>query len=149
MQEIQDHYYITSEGARRKKVTGAYLDKILYKNETTFTFDKYVTKLKGVFNVLEKYFVPLYEEQMVNNLLDQIMSPKTELKTEVNICRSSHSSTFFKASTYLSTVVTRIYPSANTSSGRFIKRSIYAAGRGDRGDGRGGHFNGRFCGGGR
>ena len=55
--------------------------------------------------MLEKYGIPLYEEQLVEHLLDQIMSPNTELNTEVKICRSSHLSTFFKTSTYLSTVV--------------------------------------------
>ena len=50
---------------------------IFYKNETNFTFEKYVTKIKGVLNVLERYGVPLYEEQMVEHLLDQIMSPNT------------------------------------------------------------------------
>ena len=49
-------------------------------------------------NALGKDGVPLYEEQMVENLLDQIMSPNTELKTEVNIFRSSHLSTFSKHS---------------------------------------------------
>ena len=96
--------------------------------------------------MLEKYGAPLYEEQMVEHLLDQIMSPNTELKTEVNIFRSSHSSTFFKASTYLSTVVARLYPSSNPSSGRFRKRIIYAAGREDRGGRRGGRFNGIYFG---
>ena len=76
-------------------------NKILYKNETTFKFEKYVTKLEGIFNVLETYGVPLYEEQMFGHLLDHIMSRNKELKTEVNICRSSHSSKFVKASTYL------------------------------------------------
>ena len=66
----------------------AVLKKIFYKNETTFTFEKYVTKLKGIFNVLEKYGVPLYEEQMVEHILEHIMSPNTEFKTKVNICRS-------------------------------------------------------------
>ena len=75
--------------------------------------------------------------------------PNTELKTELKKCRSPHLFTFVKASNYLSIVVVRLHPSSNPSPGRFIKRSIYAAGRGDRGDGRGGHFNGRFCGGGR
>ena len=83
---------------------------------------------------------------MVKNLRDQIMSPNTELKSEVNICRSSYSPTFVKASTYLSTVVARLYPYANPSSGSFIKRSIYAAVRRDRGGGRGGSFNDRGCG---
>ena len=96
---------------------------------------------RGGFNVLGKYGVPLYEEHMVEHILDQIMSPNTELKTEVKICKSSHSSTFVKSSTYLSTVVARLYPSANPSSGRLRKRSIYAAGRGDRGGKRGGSLN--------
>ena len=61
------------EGSIRKQVDRSDLKKIFYKNETTFTFEKYVTKLKGAFNVLEKYSVPLYEEQMVDHLLDKIM----------------------------------------------------------------------------
>ena len=93
--------------------------------------------------MLEKYSVTLYEEHMVKHLIDQIMSPNIELKTKVNICRSSHSYTFFKASTNLSTVLSRLYTSANPSSGRFRKRIIYADGRGDRGSGRGRFFNGR------
>ena len=81
MQELQAYNDGTSEVARRKQVDRAELEKIFYKNETTFTFEKYVTKLKGDLNVLEKYDVPLYEDQMVDHLLDQIMSPNTELKT--------------------------------------------------------------------
>ena len=63
-----------SEGAQRRQVARDDLKKI-YKNETTFTFEKYVTKLKGLFNMLEKYGVPLYEEQMVEHLIDEIVSP--------------------------------------------------------------------------
>ena len=60
MQELQNQYDCTSEGARRNQVARADLNNIFYKNETTFTFEKYVTNLKGVFNVLEKYGVLLY-----------------------------------------------------------------------------------------
>ena len=80
---------------------------------------------------------------MVEHILDQIMSPNPELKTEVNICRSLHSSSFFKSSTYLSTVVARLYPSENPSSGHFRKRSIYATFRGSHCRGIGRYFNGR------
>ena len=127
MQELQAHYDGTSEGARMKQVAIEELKRILYNNDTTFKFEKYVTKLKGIFNVLEKDAVLIYEDQTTKNVLCQIMSPNAELKTEINICRSSHSSTFVKVSTYLSTVVSRLYLSANPSSGRFIKRSIYAS----------------------
>ena len=102
-----------------KQVGREYLKKIFYKNETTFTFDKYVTNIKVIFNMLGKYGVPLYEEHITDHLLDQIMSPNTELKTEVKKFRSSHLSTFVKLSTYLSTVVAILYPYNKTSSGRF------------------------------
>ena len=137
MQELQARYCGTSEVARRNKVSRAYIKNILYNNEPTFTFEKYGTNLKGVFNVLVKCGFPLYKEQMVEHLLDQIMSPNSELKTEANIYRSSHLYTLFKLSTYLYTVVTIIYPYSNPSSGRFRKLSIYATGRGDRGSVRG------------
>ena len=87
IQELQVRHYGTSEGAQRKQADRADPKKILYKNETTFTFDRYIPKLKEILNVLKKYGVSLYEEQMVNNILDYIMSPIIELKTEVNICR--------------------------------------------------------------
>ena len=77
MQKLHAHYEGTPEGARMKQVDRADLKKIFDKNETTFTFEKYVTKFKGIFNVLGKYGVPLYDEQMVEHLLDHIMSPNT------------------------------------------------------------------------
>ena len=54
IQELQAHYARKLEGAQRKQVARADLKKIFYKNETNFTFEKYVTKLKGIFNVLKK-----------------------------------------------------------------------------------------------
>ena len=98
---------MTIKKAHEWEKTARYdLKKIFYKNETEFTFEKYVTKIKGIFNVLDKYGILLYEEHMVEHLIDQIISPNKELNTEVNICRFSHSSKFIKESMYLSTVVT-------------------------------------------
>ena len=45
---------------REKQVARAYINKMFYKNEITFTFEKYVTKLEGIFNALEKYNIPIY-----------------------------------------------------------------------------------------
>ena len=78
---------------------------IFFKNETTFIFENYVTKINRLFHVLDKYVVTLYGEQMEEHLLDQIMSPNIGFNTEVNIYKFSHSYTFFKASEYLSRVV--------------------------------------------
>ena len=60
MQELQACCYFTSEVSQRKQFARYDLNKILYNNETNFKFDHYVTKLKGIFNVLGKYVVPLY-----------------------------------------------------------------------------------------
>ena len=78
---------------------------------------------------------------MLEHLIDQIASPNTELKKEVNICRLSHSSTFFKAPTYLSTVLERLYLSTNPSLFHFRKHGICSTGRVGRSSRRGRHFN--------
>ena len=54
-----------------------YINKLFYRNETNFSFDKYVTKTEQTFNVLENYNIPLYEEDKVRQLLDNIIPPKT------------------------------------------------------------------------
>ena len=46
MQELQAHLYGMSEVALRKYDARSDLNKIFYKNETTFKFEEYVTKIK-------------------------------------------------------------------------------------------------------
>ena len=59
---LQDHYDGKAEGERRKAVVRADLEKIFYRNEATFPFETFVTKLQHIFNVLEKYGMPEYEQ---------------------------------------------------------------------------------------
>ena len=138
---LQDHYDGTAEGERRMVVAKADLGKLFYRNEATFSFEKYVTKLLAIFNILEKYKFPVYEKDKVDHLLNKIQCPDKDFQMVVNICRSSHSNTFVQASTYLQTEVARIFPDAQPSSGRYGKRRyIKAFGRGG---GRGGRYGGR------
>ena len=58
---LQNHYYGKSEGKRRKQVANHDIQMLFYKNETTFSFEKYVTKMKNI-HVLEHYNVPIYWE---------------------------------------------------------------------------------------
>ena len=44
------------------KVARDKINKTLYKNETNFKFEKYVIKLKRIFNVLENYGVQVHED---------------------------------------------------------------------------------------
>ena len=143
---LQNHYDGAAEGERRMAVAKADLGKLFYRNEATFSFEKYVTKLLAIFNILEKYKFPVYEKDKVDHLLNKIQCPDKEFQMVVNICRSSHSNSFVQASTYLQTEVARIFPEAQPSSGRYGKRRyIKAFGRGG---GRGGRYGdrGRFSG---
>ena len=105
MLTFQNHYDVKSEGEYRKQVDKYDLKTLFYRNETTLSFEKYVTNMKQTFNVLDNYNVPLYEEDKFRQLLDNINCPKNDFKTEVNICRYIHSDSFEKASTYLSRVI--------------------------------------------
>ena len=84
-----------------------YLKKLFYRNKTTFSFEKYITKMRQTFNVIDNYNVPLYEEDKVKQLLDNINCLNNDLKTEVNIYRSSQSASFETASTCLSTGISK------------------------------------------
>ena len=150
---LQDHYDGKAEGERRMAVAKADLTKLFYRNETTFSFEKYVTKLLTIFNILDKYRFPVYEKDKVDYLLNKIQCPDKDFQITVNICRSSHSTNFINASTYLQTEVARIFPDSQPSSGRYGKRryvKAFGRGEGGRGGGRGrGRFGGRGGRGGR
>ena len=47
--------------------------------------------MKQTYNFLNNCNFPLFEEDKVRQLMDNINSPNNDLKTEVNICRSGHS----------------------------------------------------------
>ena len=153
MEALQNHYDGPSEGERRKQIARSDLEKLFYRNETTFSFEKYVTIMKMNFEVLRKYEVPVHEEDKTRMLLNNINCPNAELKTEINICRSQHADTFENASTYIATQISRIFPEYQPSSGRYAKggrgyrgysggRNISAFGRGrGRFQGRGGRGN--------
>ena len=153
MKALQDHYDGPSEGERRKQIARSDLEKLFYRNESTFSFEKYVTIMKMNFKVLRKYEVPVHEEDKTRMLLNNINNPNTELKTEINICRSQYADTFENASTYLATQISRIFPEYQPTSGRYARggrgyrgygggRNVSAFGRGrGRFQGRGGRGN--------
>ena len=66
--------------------------------------------MKKKFNVMERYNVPLYEEDKFRQLFDNINCTKNNFKAEVDIYISRHSARFDTASTYLSTVISRLFP---------------------------------------
>ena len=136
---LQNNYDGMAEGERRMTVTKVDLTTLFYRNESTFSFEKYVTKRLTIFNILEKYKFPIYEKDKVDHLLNKIQCPDKDLQMTVNICRSSHNNNFIEASTYMQTEVARIFPDSQPSSGRYGKRrhiKAFGRGEGGRGDGK-------------
>ena len=48
------------------------LTKLFYRNESTFSFEKYVNKYLTIFNILKKDKFPIYEKDKVYYLLNKI-----------------------------------------------------------------------------
>ena len=83
MLALQNHFDGKQGGEHRKQGDKDYIKSLFYRNKTTFSFDKYITKTKQTFNVLGNYNVPLYEKDKVSKLLDNINIPNNYLKMEV------------------------------------------------------------------
>ena len=69
---LQNQYDGTAEGERRMDVAKASLTKLFYRNESTFSFEKYVNKYLTIFNILKKDKFPIYEKDKVYYLLNKI-----------------------------------------------------------------------------
>lgn len=137
MHALQAHYDGAAEAEKRKEAARSDLKVLFYRNEVSFSFEKYLNRMKRCFDILDKYGVPFYEEEKVKLLLDRIQSSHAEVKTQVSICRASYSADFVQASTYMSKEISRIFPSSNVASASFGKapksrpsgnRSISSAG---------------------
>ena len=82
---------------------------LFYRQEFTFSFEKYVTSLNAIFKTLERYNEPMYETNKVKALLDKCQNNNVEFKQAVQMCRTLHTN-FEDAVTYLKTEVGRIFP---------------------------------------
>ena len=68
MSALQNHYDGKSEGEQRKSVAKDNPKRIFYRNQPTFSFEKYLTNMIQTLNMLENYNVPLYEENKLRQL---------------------------------------------------------------------------------
>ena len=74
MEALQTHFEGEAEGQRKKAQAQSDLDSLFYRNEQSFSFEKFVTKLKKCFGILEQYKVPKHEEEKVKLLLQKIQT---------------------------------------------------------------------------
>jgi hypothetical protein len=105
-----NHYDGPAEGDKRVAIARHDIKIVHYRNESSFSFEKYSTRLKSAFTTLATYNQPKSEVEKVEILLDQINTNDARLVTSIGICRDQHATTYEDACTYLSKEITTIYP---------------------------------------
>ena len=108
--ELINHYDGPAEGDKRVTIARSDLSNLHYKNETSFNFEKFSTRMKKSFSTLAQYGQPKCEKEKVEMLLKQINNNDTRIVTAIGICRDRHSGTFEDACTYMSQQIAIIYP---------------------------------------
>ena len=103
-----EHYYGPAEGDKRVTVSRSNIYQAFYNNESTFSFERYTTRLKHAFETLSQYNQPKSDREEVEILLKQINSNNTQIIACTQICRHSYSANFSDDATYLSTHIYQI-----------------------------------------
>ena len=131
MDALRLHYDGPDEAERRMTGAKAKLERLFYKAEATFPFEKFVTNLIEIFNICERYGMPVYESDKLKYLFDKSQNNHHDFRQEVNIARSTCTS-FTDGVTYLKTVVARLFPEGQRMG---KKRNInnVKSGKGERG----------------
>ena len=105
-----EHYDGPAEGDKRVTVLRAIINQEFYNNESTFSFERYTTRLKQSFYNLRQYSQPTSDREEVEILMKQINTNNTQLTACIQICRHSYSAKFNEAATHLSTHIAQIFP---------------------------------------
>ena len=119
MTALRSHYDGPDEAKKRLNSAKAKLEKIFYRNEATFSFEKYVTALNGIWNVHVRYNEPIYESDKVRYLLDKCQNNHQEFRQTLVLCRNQHN-TFAGAVTMLKESAGRLFPDVNRKNKRTI-----------------------------
>jgi hypothetical protein len=124
---ISEHYHGKAETARRASEAEAQLAKLFYTGEKTlFNFEKYITRLRECFELLEDYDQGFSEAQKVNALVRGIMSTHPRIVTLLTNILTTHPTDFEGASSVMANAISRIFPAGNTPNDGRAKRQISA-----------------------
>ena len=116
---LRTHYDGPDEARKRLSSAKAKLDKLFYRNEATFSFEKFITSLNNIYNVHVRYNEPIYETDKIRYLLDKCQNNHQEFRQTVVLCRAQHT-TFAGAVTMLKESVGRLFPDVHRRGKRTI-----------------------------
>jgi hypothetical protein len=126
-QIIMTHYRGTAEMARRAAEAEAMLERLHYKSEASFSFEKYVTKMNECFELLKDNDQDLAEAQKVKKLLNGVKTNHPEVNALKTMVHTAHPTDFNAATTLMAGQIAVIFPAASFSFDTHLKRKISAA----------------------
>ena len=95
---------------KRVTVSRDNIDQAFLKNDSTFSFERYTTRLKHEFDTLWQYNQPKSNREEFEIITNQINTNNTQLTACIQICRQIYSSNFNDTATYLSIYISQIFP---------------------------------------
>ena len=143
MNTLRTHYDGPGEITKRVARAEAQIQALHYKSEQTFSFERFITKLNGAYQVLQEHKEGLTERKKVSLMCDKIQNNNPSLVAAVQFVRHTPDlcTDFRAAANKLSESVSSIFPSQDRPQNDRFKRKVSAVGS-DRSSGRG--SGGRF-----
>ena len=116
--ELKSFYDGTSEVNKRVTRARAELENIRYTSEQSFPFIKYVAKLRGLFDTLEKGKQGRSEQEKVLFLIERISTSNQRFASALQTTSTMHRNDFRAACNVLSCAVSDLFPTISTGSKR-------------------------------
>jgi hypothetical protein len=145
---LREHYDGPGEIDKRISLARTQIKELFYKNEQTFSFEKFVTKLNGAFQMLAECHEDLTEKNKVDHMItamSQCTNSAIIAATTTILMNPEMRNNFLAAANKMTEVIANIFPAVQLHRrGRNV--AFVQTGRG-RGRGRGGGRGGRSPGG--
>jgi hypothetical protein len=143
---ITQHYRGDAETAFCASEAEAALNRLHYRNEASFPFERYITRMSECFELMDDNHQGFSEPQKVKKMLDGVISTNAEVVAIKAVVRTAHPTDFNAASTLMAGQIALLYPASNGELRNKRKISAVAQTAG-RGRGRGRCSGGRGAGG--
>ena len=142
MEQLRHHYDGPGQVQRKIAQAEAQIASLHYRSEQAFSFERFITKLNGAFQVLDENGEGLSERKKVSIMCDKIQNNHTDLRAAVQIIRrdTDLNKNFKNAADSLSEHIASIFPESSDRSTNKRKIAGLETGRGG-GRGGGGRFN--------
>jgi hypothetical protein len=110
---ITQHYRGDAETALRALEAEAALNRLHYRNEASFPFERYITRMSECFELMDDNHQGFSEPQKVKKMLDGVISTNAEVVAIKAVVRTAHPTDFNAASTLMAGQIALLYPASN------------------------------------